>query len=97
MESEVNNIKHEEENLRTKVILGFVSVFFIVLGIFAYFIFRNYKKEKLSKETITVQKAMIEEKQKEIIDSIKYAKRIQMSLLASEKYIQKSIEKLKEK
>jgi tetratricopeptide (TPR) repeat protein len=95
MESAVNDIKHEEENLRTKVILGFVSVFFVVLGIFAYFIFRNYKKEKLSKETITLQKVVIEEKQKEIIDSIKYAKRIQMSLLASEKYIQKSIEKLK--
>jgi hypothetical protein len=37
----------------------------------------------------------LEEKQKEIIDSVKYAKRIQTSLQTSEKYILKNIERLK--
>ena len=35
-----------------------------------------------------------EEKQKEILDSIRYAKRIQHSLLPNEKYISKSLDKL---
>ena len=37
---------------------------------------------------------MIEEKQKEILDSIHYAKRIQTALLTSEKYIERNLNKL---
>ncbi|MEW6469903.1 MAG: tetratricopeptide repeat protein [Bacteroidota bacterium] len=37
---------------------------------------------------------LISEKQKEIVDSIKYAKRIQESLLPSEKYIERSLRRL---
>ena len=39
----------------------------------------------------------IDEKQKEILDSIHYAKRIQTALLPSEKYIDKSLKELKNK
>ena len=39
------------------------------------------------------QKHMIEEKQKEILDSIRYAARIQRSLITSEKYIAKEIKR----
>ena len=46
---------------------------------------------------IEKQKHLVDEKQKEIIDSIRYAKRIQQSLIASEKYIQKSVERLQKK
>lgn len=38
---------------------------------------------------------LIEEKQKEILDSIRYAKRIQQSLLPTEKYIDKTLKRLK--
>jgi len=47
-------------------------------------------------EIIEQQKHTVEEKQKEIIDSIKYAKRIQNSLLPTEKYIDKSFKRLKD-
>jgi hypothetical protein len=43
------------------------------------------------------QKHLIEEKQKEIIDSIHYAKRIQRALLSSENYIGKTINRLMKK
>jgi serine phosphatase RsbU (regulator of sigma subunit) len=43
------------------------------------------------KEEITVQKHMVEEKQKEIIDSINYAQRIQRALLASDKLLQENL------
>src|SRR4051812_21499324 len=35
-----------------------------------------------------------EEKQNEIVDSVNYAKRIQLALLASEKYIDKTLKKM---
>lgn len=51
------------------------------------------EKEKLEKtvqertEEVTLQKHLLEEKNKEMIDSITYAKRIQSSLMPTEKYI----------
>jgi hypothetical protein len=44
---------------------------------------------------ITKQKHLIEEKQKEILDSIKYAKRIQQAHMPTEKYVEKNINRLK--
>ncbi|MCW3076015.1 MAG: protein serine/threonine phosphatase [Bacteroidetes bacterium] len=41
------------------------------------------------------QTHIIEEKQKEILDSIRYAQRIQSALITSEKYIERNLEKLK--
>ena len=42
------------------------------------------------------QKHLVEEKQKEILDSINYAKRIQQAHMPTEKYVMKNIERLKE-
>jgi hypothetical protein len=44
---------------------------------------------------ITEQKHLVEEKQKEIIDSIRYAKRIQQSLMPTSKYMAKKFDDLK--
>ncbi len=69
--------------------------------ILAAFIFRSYRLKHKSNEIITekkkeveIQKKLIEEKQKEILDSIHYAKRIQTALLTSEKYIERNLNKL---
>jgi hypothetical protein len=51
----------------------------------------------LQKKDVEHQKHMVDKKQKEILDSINYAKRIQESLLTNENYIQKSITKLQNK
>ena len=68
-------------------------VLFVIL-VFAFYIFRSYKQKKKANEIISIQKKevefqkeIIEQKQKEIIDSINYAKRIQQSLMPTEKYI----------
>ena len=50
--------------------------------------------EKQKKE-VEHQKILVEEHQKEIIDSITYARRIQRSLLPTEKYIERSINRLR--
>ena len=50
-----------------------------------------------AKETMVIQKEIIEEKNKDITDSIIYAKRIQQTLLPTEKYIEKNMERLRKK
>lgn len=59
-------------------------------------IIRAQKQEvELKNSIIEHQKAIVEEKQKEILDSIHYAKRIQTSLLPNEKYITRVLGRLK--
>jgi tetratricopeptide (TPR) repeat protein len=58
----------------------------------------NQKKNRiisLQKATVERQKEIVEEKQKEILDSIHYAKRIQQALLPSRNYIARKIKGLK--
>ncbi len=47
------------------------------------------------RDLVTQQKEKIEEKQKEILDSIRYAKRIQDALLTSQKYIERNLKRLR--
>src|ERR1700757_3672105 len=56
-------------------------------------------EQKVKERTAEVieQKELIEEKQKEILDSIRYAKRIQTSLLPTESYISSRLNKLLKK
>jgi tetratricopeptide (TPR) repeat protein len=55
------------------------------------------KEEETHKrnEIISHQKELVEEKQQEILDSILYAQRIQKALITNERYIQRSINRLK--
>ncbi|MBL7883192.1 MAG: tetratricopeptide repeat protein [Bacteroidia bacterium] len=88
------------EKKRQKSILILISIVLLLVIAFAIFIFRSLKttqKQKViiqeQKSIVEHQKHLVEEKQKEIIDSINYAKRIQMSILPSEKYIERIINK----
>lgn len=56
---------------------------------------RNLIQEQ--KQEVEMQKHMVDEKQKEILDSIHYAKRIQEALLPTAKSIEKTINELKNK
>ncbi len=62
----------------------------LVIGL-AFFIFRGLKQQRRANKIITEQKHLVEEKQNEIVDSIKYARRIQQSLLPTEKYIERKL------
>lgn len=66
-----------------------------LLLIFGGFMFNRFRVTKKQKNIIQSQKETVEEKQKEILDSIYYAKRIQSALLPTEKYIDKNINRLK--
>jgi tetratricopeptide (TPR) repeat protein len=83
-------LKDAENNRRSMERNAFV-VGFILLGITAFFIFRGYNQKKKANLEIIGQKAIIEEKNKEILDSIHYAKRIQGALLASDTLLKKNL------
>jgi serine phosphatase RsbU (regulator of sigma subunit) len=62
------------------------SVLFLIL-ILLFFVYKNYSEKKKANITITLQKNIVESKQKEILDSIFYAKTIQTALLTNENFI----------
>ncbi|WP_317896778.1 SpoIIE family protein phosphatase [Aurantibacillus circumpalustris] len=88
--------KAEKEKQKTIIyIIGFGLFFVIILSLF---IFRSYKqKQKANKElsiknaTIASQKHLVEEKQKEITDSITYAKRLQEAILPPKEFVNKHV------
>jgi hypothetical protein len=71
---------------------------YVVIGlvlIFSVFMYNRFRLTNKQKRIIELQKTIVEEKQKEVLDSIRYAKRIQNALLPRESYIQKTIQKIK--
>ncbi len=93
----LNKDKQNSETFRKTlyVIIGLILIVVLAL-IYSYVLKqRSNKSLVLKNEEINKQKHLIEEKQKEIIDSIRYAKRIQQSLMPTEKYVLKKIGELK--
>jgi len=89
--------KQKESAAKNKILL--LGTFALIgIAVFAFFAFKNFKKAQkanliissqkamveLQKEEITLQKVLVDEKQKEIIDSINYAQKIQSAVLTSE-------------
>ncbi len=77
-----------EKDRFQKIVISSVIIGLLFVAVFAAFIFRNLRVTRL-------QKTIIEEKQKEIVDSIQYAKRIQNALMPTENYIDSNIKRLK--
>lgn len=69
------------EKQKQKQTIFLISCILIIMVLFVFYAFwAYYKKEKVSKQVIA-QNHLISQKQKEIIDSINYAKRIQSAIL----------------
>jgi hypothetical protein len=65
----------------------------IPLALNMYLISEFVKARGKAESQLAERKRMIEEKQKEILDSIHYAKRIQRTLMPSEKYIARKLQR----
>ncbi len=78
-----NELSRSELNRKKALIYSGISVVILLLILFAFVIKSNIRKNKTN-ALLESQKVIIEEKQKEIVDSINYARRIQYSLLASQ-------------
>ncbi|HRH12270.1 MAG TPA: tetratricopeptide repeat protein [Bacteroidia bacterium] len=91
-------IQKAKEKEKIQMIIAWSSVIVLLLVIaFAFLISNRLKITRRQKNEIERQKVVIEGKQKEILDSLHYAKRIQNSLLSNEKYIDRILKKLKGK
>jgi tetratricopeptide (TPR) repeat protein len=80
-----------EEQRKLGIIIYSVSIGLILLLVLSVYIIKGYREKKRQHLEISEQKKVLEEKQKEILDSIRYAKRIQNSFLPTEKYIAQKI------
>jgi hypothetical protein len=58
-------------------------------------VWTNTSTIEQAKNTINAQKHIINEKNKDILDSIQYAKRIQDSLMPTDSYLSKHLKRLK--
>ncbi len=69
--------------------ISFVAIIILITS------YRRKKKDndiiQLQKNEVIIKSKLVEEKQKEILDSINYAKRIQYSLLASDKLLKENL------
>lgn len=92
------NAQHEAEASRKNFMLFGVIGILVVVSVFSVYLVRLYRANKKATAIITEQKKItdghlliIEEKQKEIVDSINYAKRIQFALLAHEEVMRNNL------
>lgn len=83
------------ESKRKKILIAFMIAFFTIILSVSLYILKNLRKAKKQKSLIERQKEIVEEKQREILDSIHYAKRIQKALIPSEKLVWQQIKHLR--
>lgn len=107
-ELENQKLLAEEKSRKQKIIISFAICGLLLVIVFASFILRSLRITRKQKSIIEeqkniveqqkqeaeLQKFLVEEHQKEIIDSITYAERIQRSLLPTEKYIERNLNRL---
>lgn len=74
----------EALNSRKNILIILSSIALILALVAAIFIFRSYKQSKKNAFQLGFKNRIIEEKNKEITDSINYAKNIQQSLITNE-------------
>jgi serine phosphatase RsbU (regulator of sigma subunit) len=95
-EQEKQDIVSEQEKNKQRVILNSVLAVVGILILLALVIFRSLRKTRKAnkiiaeqKQEVEYQKHIVEEKHKEITDSINYAERIQRSFLATDDLLNK--------
>lgn len=89
LETEKRRQLDEEKMARQRQFLVLASIALILVLFFAFFLIKNNRRQRKLNEIIGEQKAKVEEKNREITDSINYARRIQEAILPPEKLIAK--------
>jgi len=77
-----------EQDKKQQTYLVWTLIFILLLVVvFSLFLNKRWKIEKAQKHTIEEQKSIVEVKNREILDSITYAKRIQTAILPPDKIV----------
>lgn len=82
----------EAENTKQKIMIIASGIALLMMIVAIFFIYRSYKQNKRNARVLAIKNHEIEEKNREITDSINYAKLIQQSLLASKEMLDKNLE-----
>ena len=90
-EQEKERVIAAAKRKKQQLLLLFVVSVLIAISVIALIIYRSLQQSKTARNLIENQKEIIEIKNKEIIDSIYYARRIQRALLTSDNYIKNLI------
>lgn len=80
-EQDKKDILTAQEKKRQRIIIYSVSSGLFLILLLALFIFIGYKQKKKDNLEISEQKKLVDEKNKDILDSIRYASRIQQAIL----------------
>ena len=88
-EQEKKDALSTAEKRKQQIVIWAVAFGLLFVLIFAAYIFRSLKLTRKQNTIIEHQKQIVEEKQKEIIDSINYAKRLQSAILPSSVMVNK--------
>ncbi|MBW6484400.1 MAG: hypothetical protein K0B10_15260 [Vicingaceae bacterium] len=84
----INRLQETEiEKQNTQKIALAIGLFLTLMIVF--FVLKSYREKRKANELISIQKRILEEKHKEITDSINYAERIQCSFLATTEMLDK--------
>lgn len=84
-------IANKEKQKQLVILYAFI-IGFILMVLLAFFIYKGLRTRQKANEIIEKQKNLVEEKQKEILDSIHYAQKIQQALLASTAVLNKNLQ-----
>jgi tetratricopeptide (TPR) repeat protein len=79
----------DSERRRQRLVLWLIAIVAVAASIVALIVYRSLHQNKKAKKIIETQKHEVELHQKEILDSITYAKRLQQAILPSEEEIKK--------
>jgi len=88
---EVKLTASREKEKKQKLISYTIAVGLLVTLLFSFFVYNRLKITRKQKRIIELQKHVVDEKQKEIVDSIKYAKRLQEAILPPELFVKKHL------
>lgn len=84
----------DEKSRKQQIITWSIVFSLLLVTLFSIFVYRSLKITRKQNIIIEEQKHLVEEKHKEITDSINYAERIQRSLLASKELLNENLNEL---
>ncbi len=97
-QQEKRELLHQQENKKQRIVTYSVVAGLILICFFLVFVFLNLKKSRRANQIIAqqkfeveTQKHLVEEKQKEILDSITYAKRLQEAILPPNEFVNSNL------
>lgn len=93
-EQEKKDLQIAEDKKKHQIILFSISGGLIMMLLFSLFLFNRFRVTRQQKRIIEEQKQLVDQKNKDMMDSIHYAKRIQEALITSEIYIDRVLRKL---